>query len=119
MINLKRLRLKKKLLQKDLANSIGIAPPYYSMIEGKKRTPSIRVAKKLGQILDFSWEDLFSEEKANNSFNFKAKRIEKDLTIDDISILTNISKADYIAIENGKKEPNNEELELLKSILNL
>ena len=113
------MRKNKHFTQTDLANLVGISTGYYSMLEAGRRQPSVKVAKKIAEILNFPWEDLFSEEKANNSFNFKAKRIEKDLTIDDISILTNISKADYIAIENGKKEPNNEELELLKSILNL
>lgn len=119
MIDLKRLRARKKLLQKELANAVGIAPPYYSMIEAKKRTPSIKIVKKLAQILDFPWEDFFSEEDTNKTIDFKAKRKEKDLTIDEVCLLTNIKRKDYLAIENGQKEPNEDELRVLKMIFNL
>lgn len=119
MIDLKKMRVRKKLLQKELANAVGIAPPYYSMIEAKKRTPSIKIVKKLAQVLDFPWEDFFSEEDTNKTIDFKAKRKEKELTVDDVCLLTNIKQKDYLTIEKGQREPNDEELRLLKMIFNL
>lgn len=43
---LKELRIKNNLLQKDVAEVIGITPSYYGMIEQGVRTPTLPVAKK-------------------------------------------------------------------------
>lgn len=118
-MNLKILRKQKHYTQIDIAKLTGISIGHYSMIESKKRNPSIKVAKKLAQVLDFSWEDFFSEEDTNKFIDFKAKRKEKELTVNDVCLLTNIKQKDYLAIEKGQREPNDDELRVLKMIFNL
>lgn len=60
-IDLKEHRRRKKITQKELADKIGITASYYSMIEGKKRRPSIEVAKKMAKVLGFpdDWPKLY------------------------------------------------------------
>lgn len=118
-MNLRTLRKQKHYTQIDIAKLTGISIGHYSMIESRKRNPSIKVAKKLAQILDFPWEEFFSEEETNKSIDFKAKRKERDLTVDDVCLLTNIKRKDYLAIEKGQKEPTDDELRVLKMIFNL
>lgn len=118
-INLKVLRRKKGFTQKEIAEIIGISKSYYAMLETYKRKPSIKLAKKISNILSFSWEDFFIEEYTNKFFDFKTRRKEKDLTVDEVCLLTNINRKDYLAIENGQKEPNDDELRVLKMIFDL
>lgn len=37
----------------------GIRQAHYSRIESGKRTPSVQLAKKLGEILKINWYELF------------------------------------------------------------
>ena len=118
-MNLKDKRHKADLTQRKVAELANISITYYAMLETKKRKPSVKLAQKLGSILNFPWEDFFSEETKVNYLVFKTKRKERDLTIDDVCLLTNIKRKDYLAIENGQREPNNDELQSLKMIFNL
>ena len=60
---------RRKLLgysHQDVADRIGIDRSYYSKIEGGL-TPSVRVAKKLGEQLGFNWTIFFDENSANSA----------------------------------------------------
>ncbi|MGO0986682.1 helix-turn-helix transcriptional regulator [Clostridioides difficile] len=59
MNNLKVLREKKKVNQKDVALNIGITTSYYGMIEVGVRTPSLPIAIKLSKYFRTSVEDIF------------------------------------------------------------
>jgi putative transcriptional regulator len=56
---LKRVRLEKRLSQKQVADAIGVTQAYYSMIEAGTRTPSVQIAKRIGCIFEFSWTKFF------------------------------------------------------------
>jgi len=58
-IILKTQRAKKGLSHKAIAEKISISRQYYGMIENGVRSPSIRVAKKLGRVLEVSWTIFF------------------------------------------------------------
>ena len=50
--NLKQCRLHKNLSQKELAESIGVAPSTYSLYESGKREPDVEKIKLLSEKLD-------------------------------------------------------------------
>ncbi|WP_274363741.1 helix-turn-helix transcriptional regulator [Paenibacillus thermotolerans] len=55
------LRNTKDLTQEQVADLAEIKRPYYSMIESGKRLPSVKVAKRLGEILEFNWTIFFAK----------------------------------------------------------
>lgn len=56
-----KYREKRKLSQSDLASMVGVSREYISMIETGNRNPSVAVAKKIGEALEFKWEIFFKE----------------------------------------------------------
>jgi putative transcriptional regulator len=54
------------LTHEEVAEAIGTTRQYYSMIENGTRNPSVEVAKKIGDVLDFSWT-LFFEQTGNKT----------------------------------------------------
>lgn len=61
MIDLKSIRSSKNITQCKVANEVGISLSHYSLIENRKRNPSVEVAKRIGQVLDFKWTLLFDK----------------------------------------------------------
>ena len=55
------LRIKKQLRQIDVASAAAISAQQYSYVENGNRNPSIDVAKKIANFLDFPWT-LFYED---------------------------------------------------------
>ena len=53
---LKKMRVEKHLLQKDLAKFAGVTPQFYSYIENGNRRPSPQVAKRIAETLGFKDE---------------------------------------------------------------
>lgn len=51
-----------KLTQTKLAKRLGVTRQYYNAIECSKRTPSVRLAKKLGDILGVDWTIFFDNQ---------------------------------------------------------
>lgn len=47
--------------QKNVADMAKITEEYISLIESGKRKPSVKVAKKLGAILDIQWTIFFEK----------------------------------------------------------
>jgi putative transcriptional regulator len=55
-------RKEREMTQMNLADQAGISRAYYSQIEQNYRSPSIRVAKKLADILGLEWTVFYDEE---------------------------------------------------------
>ena len=51
------IREEKRLSQKDVSEKVGISPPSYNNIEHgiPGKGPSVRTAKKIGEVLGFDW----------------------------------------------------------------
>ncbi len=47
--------------QKCVSEQIGVSQPSYSNIENGKRTPSVRVAKKIAAALGFDWTQFYED----------------------------------------------------------
>jgi putative transcriptional regulator len=56
---LKEMRLQRKLTQNDIAEKANIERSYYTMIESGARTPSVPVAKAIGETIGFNWTIFF------------------------------------------------------------
>ena len=59
MNNLKELRTKKNLKQREVAEAVGITTSYYGMIELGVRKPSLSLAMDLARFFDTSVEEIF------------------------------------------------------------
>jgi putative transcriptional regulator len=55
MINLKPIRIAKKLTQKEVAKIVGISTSFYNEIENGKRRPAVAKAKKIAKVLEIDW----------------------------------------------------------------
>ena len=58
---LKISRLDKNLTQGQVAESAGISRAYYTEIENNIKNPSVGTAKRIADILNFSWTCFFSD----------------------------------------------------------
>lgn len=61
---LKEKRNEKGLTHEEVALNSGIKRAYYTMIENSYRNPSVDVAKKIANVLEFEWI-IFFENKSN------------------------------------------------------
>lgn len=64
--NLKNIRKKYNLKQREIAEAVGITTSYYGMIERGVRNPTLDLAKKIAEFLNTSIEEIFFEDKNNN-----------------------------------------------------
>ena len=58
-MDLKEKREKKGYTQQRLAYEVGVTQTAISLIESGDRAPSVLLAKKIGQVLDFTWTEFF------------------------------------------------------------
>ena len=58
---LKKTRQNANMTMKQVAEAVGISECYYSQIENGTRNASVAVAKKLGEVLGFSWQLFFDD----------------------------------------------------------
>ena len=58
---LKEIREGKGLSMKNVAKDSEIAECYYSQIENGIRNASVKVAKRIAEALEFSWQKFFEE----------------------------------------------------------
>lgn len=58
--NLKVTRINRGLLQRDIADRVGISRSFYSLIETGFRVPSIHVAKEIALVLNLSLDELYA-----------------------------------------------------------
>lgn len=56
---LKKIRTDKQLTMKAVADSAGISECYYNQIENGVRNCPVSTAKKIANVLGFSWEKFF------------------------------------------------------------
>lgn len=56
---LKEIRQKKGLTQKQLADKVGVSRTTITLIENGTNRPSVKVAKKLGEVLKVKWAIFF------------------------------------------------------------
>ncbi len=56
---LKQLRSEKHLTLKEVALNAGISECYYSQIENGIRNVPVKTAKKIAEVLGFSWQRFF------------------------------------------------------------
>lgn len=61
-MNLKNLRMSKKLTQKQLAERLGVERTTVSMWETGNSSPSLEILKKIAQVLDCSIDNLVKED---------------------------------------------------------
>lgn len=57
--NLKEMRIKKGYTQHELAKKIGIERSFYTNIELGTKNPSLRVAMRIKQVLEYFNDDIF------------------------------------------------------------
>lgn len=57
--NLKEVRKNKNLTQLQVANNLNIERSYYTKIERGQRTPSLDIALKIKEILNYNDDDIF------------------------------------------------------------
>ena len=60
---LKLKRGAKGLTQKEVSEMLGVSKEYYNMIENDKKTPSVAIAKKIGEILEIDWTTFYDNEE--------------------------------------------------------
>ncbi|WP_445321747.1 helix-turn-helix transcriptional regulator [Oceanobacillus sp. FSL W7-1309] len=53
-------RKEKKLTQQEIADKIGVSRQYYNDIENEKRSPSVGLAQKIGDVLGIDWTIFFT-----------------------------------------------------------
>ena len=58
---LRELRIKNGLSQKFIADYLDVKQPTYCNIETGKGDPSVHLAKRLGEALNFDWPRLFED----------------------------------------------------------
>ncbi|MGI6334573.1 MAG: helix-turn-helix transcriptional regulator [Saccharofermentanales bacterium] len=58
-------RKKQQMTQLAVASKTGITRAYYAQLESASRSPSIKVAKKLADVLDFEWTVFYSDDPEN------------------------------------------------------
>ena len=61
---LQNLRNEKNMTHADVATNSNIKRPYYTMIENGTRSPSVKVAKRIANVLGFNWT-IFFENQGN------------------------------------------------------
>lgn len=54
-------RNKKGLSQMQVAKQIGVSQQMYNYIENNKRSPSTKLAKKIADVLNFSWTKFYED----------------------------------------------------------
>lgn len=59
MIDLKKVRIEKSLTQEALATECGVQRTTISMIESGENKPSVELAKKIANVLEFEWTEFF------------------------------------------------------------
>ena len=60
-MELKEIRSAKNLTAKEVADKCGLSEGGYSLIENKKRAPSVKTAKRIAEVLGFDWTMFFEE----------------------------------------------------------
>lgn len=57
-----KVRAEKGLNPQEIADKCGISKNYYGMLEMEKRNPSVTLAQKIAELMNFDWTLFFSNE---------------------------------------------------------
>ena len=60
---IRQIRLAKGLEQSDVSSKINVTQACYSFIESGNRNPSVKLAQKIADVLDFDWTLFFPKKK--------------------------------------------------------
>lgn len=66
-----KLRVDKKLTQKDIAPLVGVTVSYYGMIELGKRTPRLILARKIADLFEVKVEDIFFDQTQSSNIKLR------------------------------------------------
>ena len=66
MIDLKLMREEANISQTKLAKKCGVVRQTIGEIESGRNKPSVKLAKKLGEILNFNWWEFFDENRKDS-----------------------------------------------------
>lgn len=61
MNKVRKYRIEKYMSQEELAERCGVARTHITSIESGSYMPSVQVAKKIGQVLDFDWKEIYEK----------------------------------------------------------
>jgi len=61
-VKLRSLRMQKNLTQEQIAAKLQITRAYYTNLEQGKGNPSLKVASKIKEILNYEKDDIFFEQ---------------------------------------------------------
>jgi putative transcriptional regulator len=61
-VKLKSLRIKKNLTQEQIAAKLQITRAYYTNLEQGRGNPSLKLASKIKEILNYEKDDIFFEQ---------------------------------------------------------
>ena len=61
MVDLKAVRKEKGLTGETVCRKAGVSPSGLSMIESGKRRPSVDLAKRIADVLGFSWTQFYED----------------------------------------------------------
>lgn len=62
-MDLFKVRKEKAKSMSEVAAAAGISESYYSLIEAKKRRPSVQTAKKIAETLGFAWTRFYEDQE--------------------------------------------------------
>ncbi len=103
--NIKRIREKKGMSQKELINAVGLGAPMYSRIETGKAEPSLTTLEKIAKALNVKLSDFFDNDANLEDVNsFDSDLVDK---IKMIEILNEDEKKTVFSIVDafiGKKK---------------
>lgn len=118
-VRIKKLRSEYTMTQKKLADMLALTPKMISFYELGQRIPPMDIVLKLTEIFQISTDYLLGKDELRNdkcsSTAQKIKRLRADFqdTADELAKYLNISLEEYELIESGKKQPDEQTLDLL------
>lgn len=122
--NIRYLRKKSGLTQKELAQAVGVNEVTIRSYEGKKYIPKTEVLYKLCQVLECNIReilgeplDLASSEIEAIGHNIKKIRTKQGLSESDLAKLTKLSESSIKSYENGEKKPSLDTLHTIADAL--
>jgi len=84
--NIKAIREKKGMSQKELVNAVGLGAPMYSRIETGKVEPSLTTLEKIAKALNVKLTDLFEADTTLDDVNsYDASLIEKIKLVEELN----------------------------------
>lgn len=106
---LEQIRKGKQLTQVEVANRAGIAPITVSRIENDFGSPTLEVIEKIASVLETSVAEIYQKMESDSSIKssltagekIKFRRLQKNLSTEYLSQLTEIPEARLLEIENS------------------